>query len=150
MANDSTPNLPVPGYTKPTHTYGDVFGDEFHAENVPELLASYAGFTQRGVTLAGGQGYLPIGTVIGQVTATKKYKVYASGNGDGTQNPLGILREAVDTGGASSPSGSVATDKLGNMVVAGILNYVYMSGADANAITKLAARVDTVNNWFFF
>jgi len=99
-ANDSAEFDYTPGFTKPTHEYGQPFGDEFHAEAVQELLLSVsAGYTQRGVTLAGGQGMLPTGTVIARHSATGKYFVYQSGATDGRQTPLGILRDARDTGG---------------------------------------------------
>jgi hypothetical protein len=99
-ANDSAEYDYTPGFIKPTHGYGATFGDEFHAEAVQELLASVsAGYTQRGVTLAGGQGLLPTGTIIARNTASGKYLVYQGGATDGRQTPLGVLRDARDTGG---------------------------------------------------
>lgn len=98
-ANDSFEFNYTPGFTKPTHEYGTPFGDEFHAEAVQELLLSTAGYTQRGVTLAGGQGVLPTGTVIARHSASGKWFIYQSGATDGRQTPLGILRDARDTGG---------------------------------------------------
>jgi hypothetical protein len=99
-ANDSAEFDYTPGFTKPTHEYGTPFGDEFHAEAVQELLLSIsAGYTQRGVTLAGGQGLLPTGTVIAKHSGSGKYFVYQSGATDGRQTPLGVLRDARDTGG---------------------------------------------------
>jgi hypothetical protein len=154
----------VPGYVKPTHEYGSGFGDEFHAEAVQELLLSYAGFTQRGVTLAAGQGLLPTGCVIARHVASGRYFSYQAGATDGRQIPVGVLRDARDTGGAgaaslsaynsgtngvnpdaitlaggsivfpASPAGKVATDCLGNMVVRGILNGNVVSGTDATNI----------------
>jgi hypothetical protein len=56
--------IPVPGFTSPTDTYVD-----------QELLYSAVGYTQKGVTIAGGQGILPIGTVLGRKTSDKKYYV---------------------------------------------------------------------------
>jgi len=99
-ANDSAEFDYSPGFQKPTHTYGAGFGDEFHAEAVQELLASVsAGYTQRGVTLAGGQGYLSTGTVLAKHAASGKYFVYFAGATDGRQTPLGVLRDGRDTGG---------------------------------------------------
>lgn len=132
MAN-SYEKLPVPGFTSPTSVYTDV-----------EILYSTAGFTQKGVTLAGGQGILPAGTVLGQNSTTKKYHVYNNGASDGTQTAAGVLRRAVDTGGAG------AADQLGNIVIAGILKNDLVSGADSNAITDLGARVDANRNTFKF
>lgn len=162
----------VPGYTKPTHEYGTEFGDEFHAPKVAELLKSYHRFTQFGVTLAGGQGVLPTGCALAQKTSDKKYRLYAAGASDGTQVFAGFLRDARDTGGASSPAGKVATDCLGNIVVGGILDLTLLSGTDTTSLiaaaaggigssvagatllggvfTQAKARLDLVNNLFFF
>jgi hypothetical protein len=170
--NDSFEFDYIPGYTKPTHEYGTEFGDEFHAPRVAELLKSYARFTQFGVTLAGGQGVLPTGCALAQKTSDKKYYLYAASQSDGRQNCLGFLRDARDTGGTNSPSGKVATDCLGNIVVGGILDLTLLSGTDTaslvtaagggigssaaagssggGVVTQLKGRVDTVNNLFYF
>lgn len=154
----------VPGYTKPTHEYGTSFGDEFHAEAVEELLLSTAGYTQRGVTLAGGQGVLPTGAVIARHTASGKYFAYQSGASDGRQVAVGVLRDARDTGGPGAASlsaynantngvnpdaitlaggsvvfpassgGKTAGDALGNMVIRGILNANIVSGTDTTSL----------------
>ena len=158
MSADSFEFDPAPGYTKPTHTYGDEFGDEFHAPEVKELLASYARFTQRGVTLAGGQGVLKAGTVLAQKASDKKYYVYASGGSDGLQTPLGILRTDRDT----TPNGT-ATDCLGNLVISGIVDLTQLSGTDSTGlvtgavgglgsatVNALNGRVDAVVDQFIF
>lgn len=99
-ANDSFEYDYTPGYTKPTHEYGQPYGDEFHAEAVEELLLSVsAGYTQRGVTLAGGQGVLPTGCILARHTASGKYFQYLSTASDGRAVPVGILRDGRDTGG---------------------------------------------------
>jgi hypothetical protein len=138
----------TPNYTKPTHQFGRSFGDEFHAPSDDELLASYAAFTQRGVTLSGGQGVLPTGCVLAQHTASKLYFGNAQTATDGRQNVLGLLRDARDTGGnggstvsgvtfsgqtptfPASPSGKVATNCLGNLVIRGMVNLSLVSGGD--------------------
>jgi hypothetical protein len=102
--NDSFEFDYVPGYVKPTHEYGQSYGDEFHAEAVQELLLSYAGFTQRGVTLAAGQGVLPTGCVIARHTASGKYFAYNAAATDGRAVPGGVLRDSRDTGGVGSAS----------------------------------------------
>lgn len=158
--NDSVEFDYPPGYVKPTHEYGQAFGDEFHAEAVQELLLSMAGYTQRGVTLAAGQGVLPTGTVIARHTASGKYFAYSAVATDGRQIALGVLRDARDTGGTgyttttaynsgnpdgitisqnggttiafpASPAGKVAGDALGNLVYRGILNSNLVSGGDS-------------------
>lgn len=98
-ANDSAEFDYPPGYTKPTHEYGAPYGDEFHAEAVQELLLSMAGYTQRGVTLAAGQGVLPTGCVIARHAGSGKYFAYNAAATDGRQTPVGVLRDARDTGG---------------------------------------------------
>jgi hypothetical protein len=159
-ANDSVEFDYPPGYVKPTHEYGSPYGDEFHAEAVQELLLSTVGYTQRGVTLAAGQGILPTGCVIARHTTSGRYFSYNAGGSDGRQTAIGILRDARDTGGPgaaslsaynantnsvnpdgitlaggsvvfpASPAGKVAGDALGNMVVRGILNANVVSGTD--------------------
>jgi hypothetical protein len=162
--NDSYEFDYAPGYVKPTHEYGQGYGDEFHAEAVQELLLSYAGFTQRGVTLAAGQGVLPTGCIIARHIASGRYFSYQPGATDGRQIPVGVLRDSRDTGGPgaaslsaynagtnnvnpdaitlaggavvfpASPAGKVAVDALGNMVIRGILNGNVVSGTDATNI----------------
>lgn len=150
-----------PGYTKPTHVYGVSYGDEFHAEAVQELLLSTVGYTQRGVTLAGGQGVVPTGCIIARHTASGKYVIYQSGATDGRQTALGILRDARDTGGAggttlpgltlagtsttytASPAGKAATDALGNLVYRGILNASLVSGTDSSSLVSGAQGVSS-------
>ncbi len=159
--NDSFEFDQLPGYVKPTHVYGEEFGDEFHAPRVRELLQSYARFTQRGVTLAGGQGVLKTGTVLARKTSDGKYYAYAATASDGTQVALGLLRDSRDT----TPNGT-ATDCLGNLVVSGIVDLGQVSGTDTaslilstgggigsgatGVVTQLNARVDVVNQYFVF
>jgi hypothetical protein len=107
-----------------------------------EIIASYARFTQKGVTLKGGQGTLVAGTVLGKETATKKYLAYNDGNSPaGIGVARGVLRQTVDT---------TDGDVLGNLVVSGILKNDQIIGEDANAIADLNARVDSENNLFIF
>jgi hypothetical protein len=125
--------LPVPGYQQ-----GPEYTD-------PEILYSTAGFTQKGVTLAGGQGILPAGTVLGRKTSDKKYYVYDNVGSGGVEVARGVLRRAVDTGASGT-----TVDQLGNIVIAGILKLNLVSGADAGAITDLGAVTDSVRNTFKF
>lgn len=125
--------LPVPGFTSPTADYTD-----------PEILYSTAGYTQKGVTIAGGQGVIAAGTLLGQKTSDKKYYKYNNANADGTQTARGVLRRPVDTGGVGS------TDQVSNIVIQGILKNGLIVGADAAALTDLGATVDTVRGTFKF
>lgn len=122
--------LPVPGFVSPTGTFVDT-----------EILYSTAGYTQKGVTVAGGQGILPAGTVVGQNTANKKYYVYNNAGANGVDTARGVLRRAVDT---------TKGDQLDNIVIQGILKLSLVSGYDAAAITDLGAVLDTVRGTFKF
>lgn len=121
--------LNVPGFTSPTGDYID-----------PEILASTAGFTQWGVTIAGGQGVLAPGTILGQKTADKKYYKYNNANADGTQTARGVLRRGVDTGTAG------AKDQQGNIVIRGVVKLNMVVGLDAAGLTDLGGSQDTVLN----
>jgi Bacteriophage lambda head decoration protein D len=161
-SNDSYEFDYVPGYAKPTHEYGTPYGDEFHAEAVEELLFSVsAGYSQRGVTLAGGQGVLPTGSVLARHTASGYYMLYQAGATDGRATAIGVLRDSRDTGGAggssttlagnngatitltgtattysASPSGKAATPCQGNLVYRGTLNANLVSGTDTSSIVS--------------
>lgn len=154
--NDSSEFDYVPGFQKPTHEYGQPYGDEFHAEAVQELLFSVnAGYTQKGITLAGGQGVVPTGAVLARHTASGLYVLYQAGASDGRQTPIGILRDARDTGYsggtlvgpngnlsvsgtattyASGGSGKAATMAQGNLVYRGVLNANLISGTDTTSL----------------
>lgn len=130
MAEEYVGNIiPSPGFWK-----GNTSAD-------PELLYSYARFTQKGVTLAAGQGVLPIGTVLAQRTSDKKWVKYATAGTDGADVARGVLRRGVDTGLDSAPG---TPEYQGNIVISGILKLPLVVGLDAAAITDLNARVDDV------
>jgi hypothetical protein len=136
---DSVEFDPPPGFTKPTHVYGQEYGsgaeaDQFLAPKVAELLKSMVGYRQRGVTLAAGQGQLPTGCALGQKTSDQKYYVYSAGASDGTQICLGFLRDSRDTGGSGDPSGKVAADALGNLVYNGAVDLTLISGTDTASL----------------
>lgn len=110
-----------------------------------DILASMNAYTQKGVTLKGGQGLLAAGTAIARETASKKYVAYNNGGSGGAEVCKGFLRQASDTGPSGSP-----VDRLGNIVVAGILKYDKLVGRDSNADSDLNARVDSDNNLYIF
>jgi hypothetical protein len=122
--------IPVPGFTSPTDTSVD-----------PELMASMDGYLQKGVTVASGQGILPIGTVLARKTSDKKYYVYNNAGSGGLEVARGLLRRAVNTTGA---------DQLANIVYRGVVKNSLVSGADSAALVDLNARVDTVADLFIF
>ncbi len=139
---------PAPGAVKPTHEYGTPVGtaayqDQFLTEAVQELLASTVAYRQRGVTLAGGQGAIPTGTVLAQQTSSGLYFMHDASQSDGRQVAIGILRDSRDTGGGTngpggstvtSPSGKVATTVMGNLVWSGALNASLISGTDTTSL----------------
>lgn len=112
-----------------------------------EVLASMAGLTQRGVTLVGGQGVLPAGTVLYQVAAGTKYTRTATGNG----NAQGILRNSVDTSDG---------DMLGNIILSGRVKLDHLlaedgttqltGGALTTVATALNASTRPGHNMFVF
>lgn len=116
-----------------------------------ELLAStQGGFTQRGVTLKPGQGVLPIGTILAKVTASRLYVAYNNSASDGSQVPVGVLRNSVDTGTDVNGSAHQA-----NIVITGILNLALVQAANASAllaagVTALGARTSAALNTFKF
>ena len=122
--------IPVPGFTVEPYL------------NDHEIMASMkGGYTQMGVTLTGGIGILPAGTVLGIVTATGRFSVYDNALSNGTEVARGVLRKRVDT-----TDGPV----LANMVIAGIITNSKLSGMDSNAITDLNGSADTVTDRFRF
>ncbi len=126
--------IPVPSFTSPTVSYTD-----------PEILYSYARFTQKGVTIAGGQGVLPAGQVIAKRTSDKKWVKYNNAGSGGAEIARGVLRRAVDTG-----TGGGQPDQLGNIVISGILKLNMLVGNDAAAQTDLGATIDTDLGTFKF
>jgi hypothetical protein len=123
-------NIPVPGFVNPTGDYTD-----------PEILYSTAGFTQKGVTIAAGQGVLAAGTLLGQRTSDKKYYAYNPANTPaGTDAARGVLRRPVDTGSVAD----ARFDQVSNMVIQGIVKYSMLQGFDAAAADDLGMTIDLV------
>lgn len=127
------------GYGNVTPAPGYSYVDEI---SHVEILASTAGLTQTGVTLAPSQGVLAAGTALGRVTATGLWKAYSNSASDGTQVCRGILRDAVDT--------SDGVTYVANIVTAGMLVNSKLTGIDSAAVTDLNARQDTVLDIFQF
>jgi len=123
--------IPVPGFTQ-----GSTTAD-------PEILYSTAAHTQKGVTVASGQGVLPAGTFVGRKTSDHKYYAYNNSAQDGTEVCRGVLRRGVDT---------TSGDQLANIVVMGILKLDMISGygLDSAALTDLGAVTDSIRNTFKF
>ena len=60
------------------------------------------------VTVASGQN-LALGTVVGRVTLTQKIKQLDPAGTDGTEDPVGLVLEAVDASLADRPDGLILT-----------------------------------------
>jgi hypothetical protein len=93
------------------------------------------------------------GTVIGQITATGKAKAYATGNVDGSQNPVGFLAYdiVVDASGnvVYGPSGSAVDLTRGSEITApvyykGTFLQSDLTGLDAGGITAFKGRTGGV------
>lgn len=130
MATTAYEKIPVPGFTSPTATYTDT-----------EIAYSAIGLTQKGVTLAGGQGVLPAGTLLAQKTSDKLYYAYNNAGTGGIDTARGVLRKDADT--TSGP-------QQANIVIQGILKLSTLHGVDAAALTDLGATTDTVRGTFKF
>ncbi len=95
-----------------------------------------------GGTIVAAAGNLAAGTVLGRITASGKYTAYNNGATNGSEVAVGILRTHVDASGAA--------DKLAEIIFAGVLKNDQLTGLDANAISDLGGRQDTVRNEFVF
>lgn len=106
--------MPVPGQ-RVTKTYTD-----------PELMYSMKGYTQKGCTLAGGQGILRLGTILAQHPTTLRY--YAYGSVMGGSHAVGFLRRSADTNANDN------ADQQVNIVIAGLVKQEYVSGVGVNPL----------------
>lgn len=95
-----------------------------------EILASYAGFTQKGLTILAGSGFLKTGTVLVLSGTPGKYRGAAKAE---AANALAILRKDVD---ASSG------DMLANYVLHGTIKgskVKYTDDQDGLTVAELQA-----------
>ena len=98
------------------------------------LLAELTMISRDRVTIASGAS-LALGTVLGKVTASGKYKTLAPAASDGTQTAVAVLAEAVDATAADKP-GMVVT-RVAALASAGL---VWPGGiTDPQKATALAA-----------
>lgn len=122
----------------------------FRGPHVPddEILYSMVGFTQKGVTLAAGQGVLRAGTALARRTSTKLYEKFNASGGDGLDSPVGILRKTVNTGTDAN-----GQRYMGNVIIAGILKLKNVSSANGGVsglLTPLNASTNEVFGTFKF
>ena len=80
-----TPNNQQPGVTVESYVPDQLIAGQFFR------------VTFGNAVLAGGQGVLARGTLLGQVTATGKYLVATAAATDGSQVPSAVLADSYDT-----------------------------------------------------
>jgi hypothetical protein len=114
----------------------------------PEILGSYARFTQKGLTLLANSGVLEAGTVLVVSGTAKKYM--GAANAAALTGAVGILRKGVDTTGA---------DKLANYVNSGIVKLAALKYSNGTSVaqgdyaalaTALNGRVDNIHGFLIF
>lgn len=112
----------------------------------PSTARTLAGQITASLTLARG-------TVMGQITATGKWKAYATGNVDGSQVPKGFLVYDIVTDASGNvvfgPTGAVADltrgfDATAPIYWKGTFLQSDLTGLDAGAITAFGSRVQGV------
>lgn len=64
------------------------------------------GYSRKDITIASGQN-LPIGAVLGKITASGKFAAYTPGAADGTQNAVAVLIAAADASAADKATVAV-------------------------------------------
>ena len=89
------------------------------------------------VTLAGGQGVLKKGAVLGKVTADGKYKLVDKNAADGSQIASVVLAEDVDTSAGDQPA---------VVYTQGIFNYdvLYVAAGDTVEAHKEELRAGNI------
>ena len=103
------------------------------------------------VTMAHVAAHFARGTILGQVTASKDFAAYASGNVDGSQVPIGILVYDIDVDSSGNITLTATTSQAGGdlgqkrldipIYIGGIFDCADLVGLDANAVTKLSGRL---------
>lgn len=112
------------------------------------IKSTARGLAVKGGTLAGGQGVIPAGMVLGR-RADKKYYVYNDAAVTGEQTAVAVYLGPfdADTGTAAAGTSRDLSIRIATIGFGELFNSA-VSGADANAITDLGARVDTVLDSF--
>ncbi len=93
-------------------------------------LSSTAAFTQKGATVQGGQGLLPVGTVLAQ-NQDGKYVVVSL---EDTDSNAVILRTAID---------ATNEDVLATVIISGTVRLDLLSTEDIEKLDPLGAKVST-------
>jgi hypothetical protein len=132
MAINDYPRLPVPSYAETTIV---------KPKNI--IKSTAGGMPVRGGTLAGGQGIIPAGCVLGYRSTERKFYVYDNAASTGEETAVAIYLGPYDANTGTAAAGT-STDQLVRLAFPGFgeLYSSALSGADANAITDLGARVN--------
>lgn len=91
--------------------------------------------------IEGGQNLIP-GSVLGRVTATGKLKLVAAAAGDGSQNPVAILCEKLDTFAAD---GVTPQDITMAVAVSGYFNETVLNYGAGYTVAALKPLLQAVN-----
>ena len=91
------------------------------------------------LTTGVGTNAVAVGTILGKITASGKYKALVTGAGDGSQTPAAILYNATDAASADAP----ATVIVRSAEVNGA-ELIYPAGADAAAKATINAALATL------
>lgn len=112
------------------------------------IKSNARGLPVKGGTLAGGQGVIPAGMVLGR-RSDNKYYVYNDAAITGEQVAVAIFLGPfdADTGTAATGTSRDLSVRLATIGFGELFNSA-VSGADANAITDLGARVNSVLDSF--
>jgi hypothetical protein len=95
------------------HAFGLPSLAEVAVQTDKEILAGYSPPPRiEGVTILSGSGVLASGTILGRVTASGKYIQFLDTAVDGSEVPVGVLRNMVD---------ATSADRPGEMIVSGLL-----------------------------
>jgi len=101
---------------------------ESYAPTLPFWINDHGQDSLFNITLAGGNGVVAPGTVLGKVTATGKYRPYNNGNADGSETAVGLAMDRYDTTGG---------DVFASMMVHGVVRTGSLVGLDAPARADL-------------
>lgn len=105
-----------------------------------EILKSTKGLVVVGGTIPAGTADIVPGRVLGMITATGKWTIYASGNVDGSQVARGIAGNFAKL--------NATQDQQIHIYLRGNFKLDQLVGLDAGATTNLGGRQDASNNLF--
>jgi len=107
-----------------------------------EVILSEAEGTlsREAITIILGAGVLTVGTVLGKITASGKYKAFTTGAADGSQTAAAILIEDVDTTAADVVAASLVR-------LAEVKTDLVTWDATVNAAGKTAGLASLASNY---